>query len=569
MKKVLKSLALVLTLTGISLPAAAQNEARLGEEETLSPTSYLTYTPTEDGVLSANLSNGVFTMDGETANSFLYTSIDGDGSNDHPYEGINPVSMVLGNVDGWYATEVSWEVSANTKYYLYLNDTQIVTLSFKAGEISSGGDNVIQLGVPFKAYEKVMEFTPENAGLLTIKANTYYVLDWCSPAGGGLLFTDANHQNKVDLECVDPDATPLVFTYVVTGGTTYYLYNAAREDCMFTFTLDEVPTPALTYVNPGPGAIDAEGDDGNGVLIKFSPVTCDISNAHIKYTTVTDQIIDRDLVFDERGLEGVDYSYNQDGTWKFQAVTMAYNGYNNTNKYDHAQVWEPAKIGSQIVLTIKADLGGIPVTKNDTGYDDGITITDEGVITITWTKPAENIAVVSQTWPEKIYRLSPEGDPALMATITFNMDLSTTQLPSVTYGFGQQYAGSPSGGDDPDPGAELPASNVKVDGKTLTINFSGIDFGAVRDEQPNKNYSTITIFVGNIFGADGQKFVEQTPGFQKWITYVNENAPTLGISSIESSMKEKAIYNLQGVKVSEKDARNGVFVIDGKKVMVK
>ena len=37
---------------------------------------------------------------------------------------------------------------------------------------SDGGSNVITAGVPFKAYETVMSYTPENDGMLTISATT-------------------------------------------------------------------------------------------------------------------------------------------------------------------------------------------------------------------------------------------------------------------------------------------------------------------------------------------------------------------------------------------------------------
>ena len=44
---------------------------------------------------------------------------------------------------------------------------------------------------------------------------------------------------------------------------------------------------------------------------------------------------------------------------------------------------------------------------------------------------------------------------------------------------------------------------------------------------------------------------------------------TVGVNGLNSENGAAAIYNLQGVKVAEKDAHNGIFIINGKKVVLK
>lgn len=516
----LKGFGSMVLLAATTFSAGAQQTAPVDSEFSLTQKTYYTYTPSENGTLTAQLNPGLFTMFG-TPDSMLYTSIT-PNSDDGTYAGSDPIDMTVIEDNGSYATEVSWNINASTPYYIYFNGDMKVTLSFAAGA-GGGGEtsNVIEDGVPFTAYNKVKEYTPEKDGLLTITAETYYQFNWLSPAGAGLLFTDKNHNNKVELDCADPDAQPLVMTAIVKGQTTYYIYNDA-VDCQFTFSLGDMPVPALASVEPGPGALDAAGDYGNGVLLSFSPLNCTFESATLKYTTASGEQ-DITLTKGQNGTEGEDYSYNANGTWKFQAVTMAYEGYTNPKNYEWAKKWDPAVKGSPIILTLTgASFEGTPVTENNTGYTKGVEV-DNGTITITWMKPEVEMAITESYWPTQLYDFNLSTTENI-AVVEFNEDLDTDRMPSASMVFGKQVYGAGSSGDNPDPGMDLPCT---VEGNKLKIDFGGIDFGALYNTQTAKKYTQMTVFVGNIFGADGQKFIQENPGITQYITFTHEANPDI------------------------------------------
>lgn len=554
------------TIFGVGT-ANAQNVATLGEPFQLSQTTCYTYTPTTDGVLTAELGNlALFTMDGVSADSFLYTEIRGDGSEDSPYQGIGEVQMsVLEIVNTFYVSKVSWEVKGNTPYYFFYNGDLDVTLSFAAGEIGGDEDNVITDDVPFTAYNKVMQYTAAKDGLLTIKTTTYLQFQW-GPYGAGLLFEDKNHDVKIDLAAVDPDASNVTFTCPVYGGVTYYLYNDQVANCQFTFSLSDMPDPSLAYLYPEPGALpDPAGELGNGVMLSFLPLDCTIGGASITYTPNNGTETTVTLKQSETGVEGDDYAQNMDKTWKFPAVTYAFLGFTPDSQHhsSDAKTWVAAKKGTEVVLTLTGvEYNGAPVTLNETGYEDGVTV-DNGTITITYVQPLEEINLVSQSWPTTIYGNSLEGEADMQVSLVFNEDIKVK--PEVSFAFGRQYYGG-SSGETADPGDNIPADRVSIDGATININLGGFDFASYY-ATGEKTYTQITFFVLNIIGADNQKYVNgSTPGIQNTLTY--DNGATSGVGAIESVKADDAIYNLQGVRVANPQ-KGQIYIINGKKVYLR
>lgn len=436
-----------------------------------------------------------------------------------------------------------------TVYYYSGSDVTSVEFSWEPNEQGLG---VINEGTPFQAYETVMEYTPKTDGMLTITAETYYQFNWASPAGTGLLFSDLGLQNKVELQYVgseaDMDKSPTKYTTPVTGGTTYYFYNSA-VNCSFTFTLSELTGVTLVDVVPTPGmAFDYEGDYGAGVILTFDPAQVEFTKASITYTPAgskTPQII---ILENEEGAIGENAAYEyKAGQWTFQAVPLYF---------------AKSEKGTDLTLTLEnVNYNGIELVAS--ALNNTAVVVKDGNVSVTWTRPAVDMSIVSESWPQTVYSNSANGDSALIATITFNENIISK--PSASMVFGSQVWGSGSAGDNPDPGMDLPCS---VTGATITVDMSGINFGSLYSTG-SKTYNEITVFIGNIIGADGQKFNQKNPGIAKVIPY-NNNA-TSGVNSLESEAAETPVYNLEGVKVgnSLEGLSKGIYVVNGKKVVVK
>lgn len=96
-------------------------------------------------------------------------------------------------------------------------------------------------------------------------------------------------------------------------------------------------------------------------------------------------------------------------------------------------------------------------------------------------------------------------------------------------------------------------SNVKVNGKALQVDFSN----------PITEGFTLSISIpqGYVFvGEDGALNAAQTLTLKLTAT---------GVSVIGNENGKKVIYNLQGVRMNENNLQPGIYVIDGKKVVIR
>ncbi|MCH5233813.1 MAG: hypothetical protein J1E16_00845 [Muribaculaceae bacterium] len=449
-------------------------------------------------------------------------------------------------------------LSEGQTVYFYGPSGQYDTLSAVefSWEPNEQGLAIITEDVPFTAYDEVMEYTPATDGVLTIAATTYYQFNWASPAGAGLLFSDMALNQKVELQYVgnesETESSLTHYSTPVTGGTTYYFYNNLVRNCEFTFSLAELTGVAIVEVTPTPGmSFDYEGDYGAGVLLSFDPVNVKFDHAYITYTpvgkteSVTEELINEEGQIGENG----QYEYTNN-MWKFQAVSLYF---------------AKAANGTELTLTLtNVNYNGILLTEST--LDNDAVIVKEGDLSITWMRPEVDMYIVEQSWPEVVYSSSAKGDKAMIATITFNEEVISK--PSASMVFGNQYWGSGSAGDNPDPGMDLPCT---VDGATVTVDMSGIDFGALYSTG-SKTYNSITVFIGNIVGADGQKFIDSNPGIAEWLTYQNTPAPDgpSSVSALEKDMESNEVYNLNGVKIDNPaNLSKGIYIISGKKVVIK
>lgn len=366
-------------------------------------------------------------------------------------------------------------------------------------------DNIIKEGVEFEAYNKIMEYTPTADGYLTVKASTY-TYQWLPIASSqGLLFTDYGLTKKANLINTNDGAVPSYWQVYVKANQKYYLYNSAEDGAKFTFTLEPAElTVKIVEVAPTPGeAIDDKGDYGNGVLLTFNPGEISFDSATITYyPNGNEEIVT--LVDDPSKVgENADYAY--EGTlWKFKAVSKYYT---LTDK------------GTSVILNLtNVNYDGVPLTSTDIIGNPNIEVKD-GNLMVKWNKPEKAMTIVDESWPDVIYGKFEQGDPAGIATITFDDNISS--VPSASMVFGKQIYGAASGGDAADPGMDLPST---VDGNKLIIDFTDIDFAALYNTG-SKTYSQLTVFVGNIKDSYGQKFIQDTPGIAKYLSFSLEAAP--------------------------------------------
>lgn len=378
-----------------------------------------------------------------------------------------------------------------------------VTFSWEASEVTIP---TIENGVAFTSYQEKRVYTPEETGLLTITTTISPNHNWFGPTGAaaGLLFYDYSCTQNVQLQCADTNAKVGVYTTPVVAGTDYYFYNGVSPMCEFTFTLGEMPAPALVSVTPDPGkAFDALGDYGSGVILSFSPEAVTFETASVTYTPVDgeEQTI---ILTNENGIgENSDFEMTGDYNWKFRAVSRYY---------------ALAAKGTNVTLNLTGvNYEGLLVEENETGFS--AVEVDNGNVSVYWTIPANEMSITEQSVPTMIYSNSTAGDPKMMAVFTFDQNIDSK--PSAMFSFGTQYFGAPSNGDNPDPGADLPCY---VSGNVLTVDMSGFDFGKYYD-MGSKSYSNLTVFVGNIYGIDGQKFNQENPGIAFRPNYSQEVAP--------------------------------------------
>ena len=226
-----------------------------------------------------------------------------------------------------------------------------------------------------------------------------------------------------------------------------------------------------------------------------------------------------------------------------------------------AYYYEQADKGTDVVIDLKdVTYNGSPVGAGD--YSNPYVTINNGNISIIYPKPEFDLDLVSATWPEKIYSNMPSGS---VGTLTFNEDIEQGAYTTMT--MGSHVFGSAGGGDNPDPSFTIPTS---VSGKTVTVDFSGINFAA-ESFSSLASYKQVTIMVFAIYSEIGQAYPGGANPYTINITWDN----TTGVASI-STEKVNNVYDLNGVNVMStengSDLNNlpaGMYIINGKKVVKK
>lgn len=215
-----------------------------------------------------------------------------------------------------------------------------------------------------------------------------------------------------------------------------------------------------------------------------------------------------------------------------------------------------------VTLTgVKSSDGGVPVTQNLT--KDDLVKVDNGTVTVTYNlEQAPRYLPEESKWPNIFYRYWEPGNPDAIATLVFDQPIVSVY--EVTVVMAKAIPNKPSGGDV----VTYYQITPKIDGNKLILDFAGQEYEPATAE--------VTVTVTNVMGENGLPALmpgergEEIYLFQ-YIKYSAENAPesTDGIATIEDVKGVEEIYNLNGVKVSGDKLTPGIYVINGKKTVVK
>lgn len=444
------------------------------------PNTCLVYTPETDGILT------VIQTGSDANNTHFYSKEWNQKSTFSTYN-----NMVMTD-DGYYKSlggsqyELTYKVVGGATYYYYAKSESADLISSMTATFESTGastENIAELNVPFNCNGTVYQFTPTVSGIMTIVLDRY-AYDLCG-MGSHLVYTDKSHLNRLEnLAGEEYEDGKYEMTYYVNADQTYYFWYETIDldgngTNMVTITsvVEKGKSVVLkvTDLLPQPG--DASWNENiynyaSGFMYTFSPSNVVVGSATVTYET-------------NEGTKTVNPTVEDTGAgWIVRLydalVDIKANGKSNT--YFTVTLNDVTYEGEKIQVDV--DEPNAYVTPG------------MGTISIDYMKAAQEMALVSKesVWPEKIYETWTEGDVNGKATLVFTNPIKSVGAATVT--LGNQNWGSVSGGDDPDPSADIPYT---IDGNVLTLDFTKLTLSP-----GTKSYTTCTVFVTGIEDIYGQ-----------------------------------------------------------------
>lgn len=232
---------------------------------------------------------------------------------------------------------------------------------------------------------------------------------------------------------------------------------------------------------------------------------------------------------------------------------------------------EIAAAGGSFTLTV-TDLmtAGTPVQFNTSGLD-GVTVSN-GTVNVTYSViPAPKYQPDESIWPSKFMSYWEPGDPDGIAILSFSMPIANVNNISLTMGFVDPTL---EVGNDFNVYVDIP---YEVDGDKVIIDFTGQEWCGDQKE--------VTVKVSNVVGTNGMNadftgysvsrnvLYEYLPYYKVGEHYPGGDNPGDGPSGVNTikmpTEKDSSIYTLDGVKITEKNLRKGIYVVGGKKVLIK
>ena len=433
---------------------------------------------------------------------------------------------------------ITYPLSAGQQVYWYAKSGQGITYAIFAWE----GTNVatiptIGLDTPTTVASKALyAFTATESGVLNA--------DLSSPAGSSenvgfstglaalpaeqhFFYANSGHSQEVQALATSGGANGWHVSFEVEKGVTYYVFNPTLNSVVFTFSMDPngAVNPKLEAVQPLPGGIDNDAQEST-ITVQFYPAAVSIASVDFVYTDLQGQLqtitnVQCDFLNGAYNVPRAQHM-NMDGTKLHEA-------YDNPNATVYYQI-SKAEGSVQRYILHQVNYNGKPLADSD--IKAGVDIAADGTLTLNYavdTPPT----LVSQVVPDPFYHQWTAGDPAGVMILTYNKDLNPAYTPEVNIIEGTQYYGSEPGENDQT--WAVNPSHIKVEGKTLTVDFTGSDAILTAEESVDgvpvsipwgPGRSNITLYVGGVMGANNLPAAYSgDPAFMPHVTYVSSDAP--------------------------------------------
>lgn len=369
-------------------------------------------------------------------------------------------------------------------------------------------------------------FNPTTSGAISVQTNYTGNKNSIYYSGGGInqvYFFESPNQGEPGLYSdTDAAAEPQLndegyqFIFYVNAGTQYlfgYAGDVATGPFEFTVDNSDVVIPdVMTYCLPAPGTTFDYASGQPDITMEFKTPLVSVESVALSYT-------------DKQGnpQSKVIPSHYETG-WAIESNLLIVRVAHTKDNEIFKEVKDDADTSKPFYLDVTKAMGGTgPVTsaKFINGYPGAEYVlfpeSLDGSFKVQY-EFVENVSLVSAELPETFYSYWAPGSPEGMATLTFDGPI-VVKGAMLSLTMGEHYAGSPSGGDDPDPSWNIDYS-LNDDNTVLTLNFTGINYA----EGLTKNYSSVTIMITGIKGENTLVAImgNGTNVYSEIIPYVNE-----------------------------------------------
>ena len=420
-----------------------------------------------------------------------------------------------------------------------------------AGGFTTNAQNIIEEGVPFAPKsEAIYTFTPSVTGNLTVEVGSYLYYMWGN-FWGTFLYSDEALNEPVSISGsveVSENKTNYMFKGLEAGETYYFMQSYYNGGVPFTFKMSEASASSefITDVFPNTRS------NFNYVVTKEMQISA--SGGVSGFGNVTLSYGDKEIPLDAQT-----YGISLNGPTNGYFLQIGSNTNTEFSKLIAAIAYDGAETFTVTVTDLKA--GGNPVVSNESGQS-GVTV-DNGTVSVTYElKPAPLMLQDESYWPSTFYSYWEPGDNNGIAVLKFNQDIASVYEIQLIMGHVIYNSQTEIVYDVYDM-----KDKTQITGNTMSIDFTGVArYGTGRTED-------ITITISEIIGTNGMPVDMDGYGVTdvmmfKYIPYSNE--AYTGVASIEEATLENTeVYNLQGVKLDKSCLKAGLYIVNGKKVVVK
>lgn len=401
-----------------------------------------------------------------------------------------PSETYSANWDGGY--DLPYSLNAGTYYFIAPFDNDGLTEAIITFEPSDGVNDVIELGVPFEAGNKVKAgvFHSTQEGVLQISTNYTGDLTMLYQ----ILYSDVIFKDPVFCYNVRPTSNGSEYFFMVDADKDYYLYyDNILNPVIFTFTYAGGDAPQLTVTNtliePAPGNAFSTVQYPDGAQVIFSPQDVEWGDITFSYTSTESNETVTKTVTGSRILGG--------------ALRV-----NIADLYK--QALEEVELGSTCKITINdVTFNGYSLTRSNVR---GATVED-GNLTFEYVF-ANPPAVTTESLPKTFYSYWPEGSAAGVASFTFDQPIRNASNAQVIYA--HAVPNEPTPGDTPPVYYTVAPT---VEGNTVSYDLSGVHYDIDGKEITSYDGSEVTFYVPSVLGQNGLYAEFGTTGMS-YISYI-------------------------------------------------